>query len=254
MKNISIAAGRKHDRVGRDVVDLTSPQIAGHDSLGVAVDNDNIEHFGLGKHLHRAGRDLATERLITAEKELLPGLAACIKRSRNLGAAERPIGKQPAVLAREGNALRDALIDDVRTNFGEPINIRFARSKIAAFDCVIEQTINAVAVVLIIFCGVDSALRGDRMRPPRRVLVTKTFHAVAELAQRRRRRTAGQTAADYDDFKFAAIVWTNEAGMVFVTRPLFIQWTGRSARVEIADHNCCAGLMKPSKTATGIEA
>src|ERR1700730_4154618 len=111
IKNIPIAAGRKHDRVGRDVVDFTRAQIADHDSLGVAIDNDNVEHFGLGKHLYRAGRDLATERLITAEKKLLAGLAASLKSWRDLRAAERPIGKQAAVLAREGNALRDALID-----------------------------------------------------------------------------------------------------------------------------------------------
>ena len=91
------------------------------------------------------------------------------------------------------------------------------------------------------------------MRAPRRILVTKTFHAVAKLAQRRRRRTARETAADYDDVEFAAIIRTNEAGMVFVTRPLAIEWTGRNPRLEIADHNCWAGLMNPSKTAIGIE-
>ena len=88
-------------------------QIAGDDSFGVAVDHDKIEHLGLRKHLHRAGRDLAAKRLISAEQKLLAGLAARIKRPRNLRAAERTIGEQPAVLARERHALRDALIDDI---------------------------------------------------------------------------------------------------------------------------------------------
>jgi len=57
--------------------------------------------------------------------------------------------------------LRDAVVDNVRADFGKPINVRFARTEIAAFDCVVKQTVNAVAVVLIIFRGIDAALRGD---------------------------------------------------------------------------------------------
>src|SRR5204862_7436462 len=108
------------------------------------------------------------------------------------------------------------------------------------------------AVVLVIFGGVDSALRSDRVRASRRILITKTFHAIAELAQRCRRRTAGQARADHNDFKFAAIVWTHETGMVLVARPLPIERPRRDSCFQIADHNCCAGLMNPSKTATGI--
>ena len=81
IENIAVAAGREHDRVGRDVVDLTSPQISGDDALGVSIHNHDVEHFGLGKHLHRAGRDLPAKRLITAEQKLLAGLAARVKRS-----------------------------------------------------------------------------------------------------------------------------------------------------------------------------
>ena len=67
VKNISVTAGRKHNRVGRDVVDLTGTQIPGDDSLGVSIDNYNVEHLGLRKHLHCAVGDLSAERLITAE-------------------------------------------------------------------------------------------------------------------------------------------------------------------------------------------
>ena len=80
-------------------------------------------------------------------------------------------------------------------DFGQPINVRFARTKIAAFDRVVEQSINAVAVVLIIFRGIDSALRRDGMGAARRILITKTFHPIAELAERGRGRTAGQAAS-----------------------------------------------------------
>ena len=91
------------------------------------------------------------------------------------------------------------------------------------------------------------------MRAPWRILITKTSHVIAELAERCRGRTAGEATADHDDFKFAPIVWTNETGMIFVTCPLSIERAGWNSGVEIADHNCCAGLMNPSKTAMGIE-
>ena len=80
----------------------------------MAIDNHQIEHLGLRKHLHRAGGDLAAKRLVAAEQKLLAGLAARVKRSRNLRATERTIGEVTAVLARERDALRDALVDDVR--------------------------------------------------------------------------------------------------------------------------------------------
>ena len=54
------------------------------------------------------------QRLIGAEQQLLAGLAARVEGARHLRAAERAVGQQAAVLARERHALRHALIDDVR--------------------------------------------------------------------------------------------------------------------------------------------
>ena len=96
------------------------------------IDQNEVEHLGLRKHFHRAERDLPAERLIRAEQKLLAGLAARVKRPRNLRPAEGTIGKQPAIFARERHALLDALIDDEIADFGQPINVRFARTEIAA--------------------------------------------------------------------------------------------------------------------------
>ena len=216
------------------------------------VDHDEIEHFGLRKHLHGAGGDLPAKRLISAEQELLAGLAARIKRARNLRAAERAIGEQPAVFARERHALLDALVDDQIADFGQPINVRFARTKIAAFDRVVKQPVNAVAIVLIIFRGVDSALGGDAVRAARAVLVTEPFNVVAELAQRGGGRTAGQAGADDDDLKFPAVVRRDQPGVILDdSRHFSGERPGRDFGIERADHNCCAGFTQPSKTATG---
>ena len=108
-------------------------------------------------------------------KKLLAGLAARIKCARDLRAAKGTVGQKTAVFARKWHALRDALIDDRCADFRQTIDIRFPRAEIAALDRVVEQSINAVAVVLIILGGVDSALGGNRVRAARAVLVTKTF-------------------------------------------------------------------------------
>ena len=161
IKNVAISAGGEHDSVRRMPVDFSGDQVARDDSFGMSVDQDEIEHLRLRKHLDRAGGDLSAKRLITAEQKLLPGLAACVERARNLRAAEGAIGQQAAIFARKRNALRDALIDDVIADFGQAINVGFAGTKIAAFDRVVEKAVNAVAIVLVIFRRIDSALGRD---------------------------------------------------------------------------------------------
>ena len=74
----------------------------------------------------------------------------------------------------------------------QPIDVRFARAEIAALDRVVEQAVDAVAVVLIVLRGVDAALRGDAVRAARRILKAEALDVVAELAERRRGRAAGQ--------------------------------------------------------------
>ncbi len=253
IENISVAAGRENDGIARVRFDFPGDQTPRDDALGVPIDQNEIEHLGLRKHLDRARRDLAAKRLIGAEEKLLPGLPARVKRPRDLRAAERSVGQQPAVFARERHALLDALIDDQIADFREPIDVRFARAKIAALDRVVKKTEDAVAVVLIILGGIDSALGGDAMRAARAVLITEAFHVVAELAQRGRRRSAGQAASDDDDLEFPAIVWTDQARVILVRRPFVRERARGNLGVQAADHNCWAGFTQWSRTATGIE-
>ena len=77
----------------------------------------------------------------------------------------------------------------------QAIDIGFARAEIAALDGVVEQPVNAVAVVLVILGGVDAALGGDAVGAARAVLETEALDLVAQFRQRRRRRGAGQPAA-----------------------------------------------------------
>ena len=79
----------------------------------------------------------------------------------------------------------DALVDDRATHFGKAMHIGLAGTKIAAFDRVVEESVNAVAVILVIFCGVDATLRCDRVGAAGTVLIAEAFHLVALLGERR---------------------------------------------------------------------
>ena len=163
------------------------------------VDDDQLEHLVPGERLDRAGRDLALEGLVGADQQLLAGLAAGVERAGHLYAAERAVVQQAAVLPGERDALGDALVDDVGADLGQAVDVRLAGAVVAALDRVVEETVDRVAVLLVVLGGVDPALRGDRVRATRGVLVAEGLHVVAGLAERGRRRGAGQAGADDDD-------------------------------------------------------
>src|SRR5215468_1073446 len=77
--DVPISAAGEDDCVGRVSLDVSRSQAASDDSLGLPVQNHQIEHLCLREHAHCAGSDLAAERLITTEQKLLPSLAACVK-------------------------------------------------------------------------------------------------------------------------------------------------------------------------------
>src|SRR5437899_6367648 len=78
-KNIAVTAGRENYSVAGESIDFAGAQIAGDDPLGMTVNQNKVEHLGLRKHFYRAERNLATERLISAEQKLLAGLATRVE-------------------------------------------------------------------------------------------------------------------------------------------------------------------------------
>ena len=105
------------------------------------------------------------QRLVGAEQQLLAGLAPGVERARHLGAAEAAVVEQAAVLAGEGHALGDALVDDVDRHLGQAVDVGLAGPVVAALHRVVEEAVDRVAVALVVLGGVDAALGGDRVRP-----------------------------------------------------------------------------------------
>src|SRR5262249_54555750 len=115
------------------------------------------------------------------KQKLLAGLAARVKRARDLSAPERTIGKHSSVFTSKGHTLGDALVDDIQADLSQTVNVGFAGSKVAAFYRVINQSINTLAVILLIVCGVDTTLSCDAVGASRTILKAEALDVVPEL-------------------------------------------------------------------------
>src|SRR5262249_53831474 len=175
---VAVAAGGEDDGVGGERLDAAGDEVAGHDAPRLAVDDDEVEHLGPREHLDVAEADLAAERLVGAEQQLLAGLPGEGEGSGDEGAAEGAVGGQAAIFAGERDALGDALVDDVDADLGQPVDVGLARAVITPLDGVVEEAVNAVAVVLVILGGVDAALGRDAVGAPRPVLVAEANYLV----------------------------------------------------------------------------
>ena len=67
----------------------------------------------------------------------------------------------------------------------QTIDVGLAGAVIAAFDRVIEQAIDAVAIVAIVLRGVDATLGSDAVGTAWAILKAETFDVVSQLGERR---------------------------------------------------------------------
>ncbi len=180
-------------------VDLAVEKIAGDDTARLTVNDDQVEHLSARVHLHRAEADLTLECLVGSEKELLAGLSASVKRARDLRAAEGAVVEQASVFAGERYALSDALVDDVYADLRETVDIGFAGTEIATLNGVVEEAVNAIAIVVVILGGVDATLRSDGMRAAWAVLKAEAVDVVTQFTKACGGGTTGETRTNDDD-------------------------------------------------------
>jgi hypothetical protein len=120
------------------------------------------------------------------------------------------------------------------------MNIGFASTEIAALDRVIEETKDAVAVVLVILGRVDAALGSDAMGAARTVLKAEAVDFVAELGERCGRGSASEPRAHDDDSELAAIGRADQLHLKAMSRPFFGERALRNFCVEFNLHNTSA--------------
>ena len=235
-EDVAVAAGADDDGVGVPCLDFAVRHVACDDALGVAVHEDEVEHFVAVVHFDGAEADLAGERGVGAEEELLAGLAAGVKGAGDLGAAKGAVVEEAAVFAGEGDAGGDGLVNDVAGDFGEAVNVGFAGAEVAALDGVVKEAVNAVTVVLVILCGVDAALGGDGVGAAGAVLITEAADVEAHFAERCGGGASGKAAADDDDVIFAPVGGVDEAQVCLVGTPFVGERAGGNFCVEGEAH------------------
>src|SRR5690606_4565427 len=148
------------------------------------------------------------------------------ERARDLDATEGTVFEQAAVLTGERDALGDALVDDVRADLGQPVDVVLARAVVAALDGVVEEAVRGVAVLLVVLGRVDAALGSDRVGTARGVLVAEGLHVVAGLAERGSSGAAGQAGADDDDVELAAVGGVDQAVLELAVGPAVLDRAG----------------------------
>jgi len=105
---------------------------------------------------HRAGLYLAHQAAVGAEEQLLARLAAGEEGARDLGPAEGAVVEIAGVVAGEGHALSNRLVDDAAAHLRQAVDVRLAGAEVAALDRVEEEPPDAVPVVRIVLGSIDA--------------------------------------------------------------------------------------------------
>ena len=211
-------------------LDFAGYHVARDDTAGFAVYDDQVEHLVTRVAFHAAFGDLAVQRGVSAEQQLLSGLAAGVKRTRNLRAAERTVVEQSAVIAGERNALCDALVDDMIRYLGQTVYVGFAGAVVAALDRIVKKTVYRVVVVLVVLGGVDASLRGDAVRAARGVADSEYLYVISEFAERSGCGCAAQSGTHYDNVEFSLIGGADHFDFSLMLAPFVGQRALRSFR------------------------
>ena len=216
---ISVTTGSEDHGVGAEALDLTGHEVAGDDTLRLAVDDDEVQHLVARIALHGAGGDFLVQGRISAEKQLLTGLSAGVEGTAHLDTAEGAVRQISAVFTGERNALRDALVDDGRTYLRQAIHVRLPGTVVTALDGVVEQPVDGVIVVLVVLRGVDTALCGDGVRAARRVGDAENLDVVSELAQGGGCGCSAEARTDDDHLEFPLVVRRDDPDFGLALRP-----------------------------------
>ena len=216
---VAITAGSDDNGIGREALQLARRQVLGNDTTGAAVDDDHVFHLIAGEELHLAGLHLSTQRRVGTEQQLLTGLTLGVERTANLSATERTVGKHTAVLTGEGNALSDALVDNIVADLCQTVDISLAGTIVTTLHRVVEQAVDGVTIVLIALGGVDTTLSGDRVRTTGRVLNAEIIHVEAHLSERSGGRGTSQAGTDNDDVELQLVLRVDKTLMSLIFLP-----------------------------------
>ena len=192
--------------------------------------------------LHGSGGNLLVQGSIGTQQQLLAGLSAGVEGTAHLHATEGTVGQVSAVFTGKRNTLCHALVDNGGTYLCQTIHVGFAGTIVTTFDGVVEQTVNGVVVVLVVFGSVDTTLGGDGVRPAGGVADAEDLDVVTHLTQRRSCRSAAKTSTYHNHFQFPFVVRRNNPDFCFTLGPFFFERSvrnlGNKFRIGHIVNNC----------------
>ena len=229
--DVAVAAGGEDHGMSGVAFQLAADEVADDDASGaflavLVFHEHEFFHLAAVVETDGAALDFAAQCSVGAEQELLAGLSASVEGSADLSAAERAVVEQAAIVACEGDALCDALVDDVAADFGQAVDVGLAGTVVAALDGVAEEAFDAVAVVLVVFGSVDATLGSNRVGAARRVLYAEDVDVEAQSAKRSGSRGSSQASAYDDDVEFALVGRVDKFLRGLIVGPFFGEGTG----------------------------
>ncbi len=227
--DVGVTARAKEDSMCSVCFDFARHEVTGDDALCNAIFDDQVVHLVACVEFDALFVNFAHQAAVRTEKKLLSGLSACVEGTGNQHTTEGTVGQGSAVFTGKRNALCDALVDDVGAVFSEAVDVGFTGAEVATFDGVVKETPRAVAVVLVVFGGVDSALRGDTVGAARAVVEGEAVDVVALLSQSGSGGSSGQSGSDDDHFELAAVDRPDKTHLFFCFGPTLIKWTAWSS-------------------------
>ena len=87
------------------------------------------------------------------------------------------------------------MVDDAVTYLSEAVYVSLTSAVVTTLDCVVEEAVNRVTVVLVVLRGVDTALRGDGVSAARAVGDAEHLDVEAQFAERRGGGSAAEATA-----------------------------------------------------------
>ena len=218
--HVAVSTGGEHHGMRSMTGDLTSEQVPRHDPGGASVDYDDVDQLTAIEQPHATRTDLSRQLLIRTKEQLLTRLTAGVERAAHLRTTKASVVEEPAVLTGKWDTLGNHLVDDVHRYLRQSIHVSFTRTEVATFDGVGEQTRHAVAVPLIIFGRIDSALSSNGVRASCRVVEGEGINLIPEFSKRCRSRGTGQTRTNDDHLELAFVVGVDQLGVRLERVPL----------------------------------
>ncbi len=221
---VAVTTGGDYHSVCRETLQFACNEVLGDDAACATVNDNHVLHLVTGVEFHLAGINLAHQRTVSTEQQLLTCLSLGIEGTAHLSTTERTVGEHAAILTCERHSLCHTLVDDIVRHLCQTVNICLASTVVTTLDSVVEQTINRVTVVLIVLCCVDTSLCCDRVSTAGRVLNAEVKHIEAHLAKRSGSTGTSQTCTNDDNVEFQFVLGVHQALVCFIISPFLGHW------------------------------